>query len=80
MERRCGGYRVTVRQRRIAVRCHVCGPCGSFSGSAALRLATVLRGSLGRFETPAPATERRRLAEMLSRAARRIRRKDLEAL
>lgn len=67
----CGGYRVRVVRGRIVVYCRDCAP-RSLARTAAVRLATRLRGVLGRFETPAPRAERLRLAGLLDRAAKRL--------
>lgn len=62
---RCGGYIVEIIRDRIVVECGICGPAGRFSPSGARKLATELRGILGRFQTTALRQERFRLAALL---------------
>lgn len=64
----CGGYKVSVARGRVIVRCRVCGT-STFSRTGARRLAAILRGPLGRFETRAPRGERLRLATLLTAVA-----------
>lgn len=69
--RRCGDYRVSIARRRVVVWCRACR-VSTFSRTGARKLAEVLAGPLGRFETRAPREERQQLAQDLRRVARRL--------
>jgi len=67
----CGNYRVRINRGMVRVYCGLCGYCGELPPLGARRLAARLTGPLGRFEVPAPISERKRLAALLIAAAER---------